>query len=184
MIVLKTAGFFIFSAQRGGKAMPQRLSKLGLIWVMLLCLTAAAQAQAPTTSGGSGQALLNLDNTVALHGYDPVAYFTKNRAVRGRKWILERLGGATYYFASRANRYTFLGDAPRYQPQVGGYCVTSMAAGRLEDIDPHVFLIYEGKLYLFHDGEAMNVFLNNPRRIIYEATQNYFRMAQRQRRYY
>lgn len=164
--------------------MQPTLSKLMLIFLALWCLAAAAQAQAPTTSGGSGQALLNLDNTVALHGYDPVAYFTQNRAVHGNKRILERLGGATYYFASRANRYTFLGDAPRYQPQVGGYCVTSMAMGRLEDIDPHIFMIYEGKLYVFRDGEAMKLFINNPRRIIHEATQQYFRMAQRQRSYY
>ena len=51
---------------------------------------------APPTSGGSGQALLNLENTVALHGYDPVAYFTDNEAVRGSKRILERMGSATY----------------------------------------------------------------------------------------
>jgi YHS domain-containing protein len=137
-----------------------------------------------TTSGSSGMALLNLDNTVALHGYDPVAYFTQNRARRGSKAIKERLGSATYYFASRAHRYTFLKDAPRYQPQVGGFCVTSMSMGRLEDVDPEKFLIFEGKLYLFRDDEAQARFLNNPRRIIAEATSQYFRMAQRQRSYY
>jgi len=169
---------------------------LGIMLTLLaLCLAVQAPAQeesAPairteppaTTSGGSGMALLNLDNTVALHGYDPVAYFSRNRPVKGNRKIYERVGGATYYFASRANRYTFLGDAPRYQPQVGGYCVTSMALGRLEDIDPEKFLIFEGKLYLFRDDEAMAAFLNDPRRTIYQATQHYFRMAQRQRDLY
>ena len=56
-----------------------------------LAATAVAQTP-PTTSGGSGQALLNLDNTMALHGYDPVAYFTDNRAVKGSQRILPRLG--------------------------------------------------------------------------------------------
>jgi hypothetical protein len=73
---------------------------------------------------------------VALHGYDPVAYFTDNRAVKGSRRILQRLGGATYYFASRGSRYEFLRDASRYQPQFGGYCAASMAMGRLEDITP------------------------------------------------
>ncbi len=167
---------------------------LGIMLTLLaLCLAAATQAQPPpaiqtqpppTTSGGSGMALLNLDNTVALHGYDPVAYFTRNRPVRGNKRINERLGGATYYFASRASRYTFLEDAPRYQPQVGGYCVTSMARGQLQDIDPEKFLIFEGKLYLFRDEEALARFLNDPRGTIFEASRNYFRMAQHQRNYY
>jgi YHS domain-containing protein len=171
--------------------MPRIMGKIAFT-LLIVCLAAAAQAQGPpairtqppaTTSGGSGMALLNLDNTVALHGYDPVAYFTRHQAERGRQGIKERLGGATYYFASRGNRYTFLGDAPKYQPQVGGYCVTSMARGQLEDINPEIFTIFEGKLYLFRDEEARAAFLKDPRRTVYEATQHYFRMAQRQRNY-
>ena len=43
---------------------------------VVVCLAAVAPAQPPpTTSGGSGMALLNLDNTVALHGYDPGGLF-------------------------------------------------------------------------------------------------------------
>jgi len=151
----------------------------------VLGLAAAAPAQAPpTTSGGSGMSLLNLDNTVALHGYDPVAYFERERPVQGNKRILERLGGATYYFASRSNRYTFLTDAPKYQPQFGGYCATSMAQGRLEDIDPEIFAIFDGKLYLFKDDGARARFLSDPRGTVAAATHNYFEKAQRQRTYY
>jgi len=151
---------------------------LGIIaGVVMVVWAAAAMAQAPTTSGGSGQALLNLDNTLALHGYDPVAYFTDNEAVRGNKRILERLGGATYYFASRGSRYEFLRDAPRYQPQFGGFCATSLARGRLEDINPNLFVIYDGKLYLFNNPEAEAMFMRDPRRIAYEARQHYFKIA-------
>jgi YHS domain-containing protein len=159
----------------------------GKIWLALslllgLALAATAMAQAPpTTSGGSGMALLNLDNTVALHGYDPVAYFTRNRAVRGNKRILERLGGATYFFASRASRYEFLGDATRYQPQFGGYCAASLATGRLEDINPHLFVIYEGKLYLFNNPDAEAMFMRDPRRTIHAAREHYFNIASKQR---
>ena len=152
--------------------------------LMVLSLAAIALAQPPTTSGGSGMSLLNLDNTVALHGYDPVAYFTRERAVRGNRGILERVGGATYYFASRASRYTFLKNAPGYQPQFGGYCATSMAQGRLEDIDPEIFAIFDGKLYLFKDDGARARFLSDPRGTVAAATHNYFEKAQRQRTYY
>jgi YHS domain-containing protein len=155
------------------------------VWLALLIvggLVAATAAQPPpTTSGGSGMALLNLKNSIALHGYDPVAYFTRSRAVKGSKRIIERLGGAEYHFASSGNRYEFLRDAPRYQPQFGGYCVTSMAMGRLEDINPKQFLIYDGKLYLFNNQEFLDLFLRDPRRTIYEARQHYFKLATQQR---
>jgi YHS domain-containing protein len=155
------------------------------LWLALLVagsLVAIAAAQPPaTTSGGSGMALLNLDNSVALHGYDPVAYFTRNRAVKGNKRIIERLGGAQYQFASRGDRYEFLRNAPRYQPQFGGYCVTSMGMGRLADIDPELFVIYDGKLYLFNNEEFQAIFLRDPRRTIYEARQHYFKLATEQR---
>jgi YHS domain-containing protein len=161
------------------------LVPLILIFVAALCLPAAAQKYPPpTTSGGSGEALLNLDNTVAVHGYDPTAYFTEKRPIKGNKGINERLGSATYYFRSRASRYEFLGNAPQYQPQFGGYCATSMSLGRLEDINPHVFTVYNGKLYLFRDEEAKARFLANPERTIHEAHAHYFELAKQKRERY
>ncbi len=157
---------------------------LGLLLVAALCLAGLAQAQPPTTSGGSGQALLNLDNTVALHGYDPVAYFEQQQPMRGKKYILERLGGATYYFTSRGNRYTFLQNAPRYQPQFGGYCAGSMAMGKLEDIDPENFVIYQGKLYLFNNDAMRDFFMKNPGQAISEASQNFFKFSTEKRTSY
>ncbi len=157
---------------------------VALMIVLGLVVAGTAQTPPPTTSGGSGLALLNLENSVGLHGYDPVAYFTEDRAVKGSKRIMERLGGAQYQFASRGNRYEFLTDAPRYQPQFGGYCATSMARGRLEDIDPHVFVVHEGKLYLFNSPEAQDLFLRDPRRLVSEARQHYFKLAAQQRTTY
>jgi hypothetical protein len=161
------------------------LAPLILACLAALCLTAAAQKYPPpTTSGGSGGALLNLDNTVAVHGYDPMAYFTAHRAVKGNKRIHERVGSATYYFRSRGSRYEFLGNAPQYQPQFGGYCATSMSFGRLEDIDPQVFTIYNNKLYLFRDAEAQARFLANPERTIQNARAHYFELARQKRERY
>ena len=155
------------------------------VWLALLIvggLVGAGAAQPPpTTSGGSGMALLNLEDSIALHGYDAVAYFTRNRAVKGSKRIIERLGGAEYHFASSGDRYEFLRDAPRYQPQFGGYCATSMAMGRLEDINPKIFLIYDGKLYMFNNQDFLDLFRRDPRRTIYEARQHYFKLATQQR---
>ena len=165
--------------------MQKKLAFMVLAYLLALSLAASAQVRQPaTTSGGSGEALLNLDNTVAVHGYDPTAYFLENRPLKGNKGIHERLGSATYYFRSRASRYEFLSNAPQYQPQFGGYCATSMSFGRLEDINPHIFTIYNGKLYLFRDSEAQGLFAANPERTIREAYSHYFELAKQKRERY
>jgi YHS domain-containing protein len=112
-----------------------------------------------------------------------VAYFNQKRARRGNKRIKERLGMATYYFASSRNRYQFLRDAPKYQPQFGGYCAMSMAMGRLEDIDPQAYAIYQGKLYLFRDKNAKEAFFKDPDFAISRAIENYFEIARKRRAY-
>ena len=156
---------------------------VGLLVLAACCVATPAPGQPPTTSGGSGQALLNLHNTVAVHGYDVVAYFNQNRAWKGSRRIKQSLGMANYYFATWRNRYQFLRDAPKYQPQFGGYCTLAMAVGRLEDIDPNAFTVYQGKLYLFRDENAKNAFLKDPDHIIYQAAANYFEIARERREY-
>ena len=56
--------------------------------------------------------------------------------------------------------------------------------GRLEDINPHLFVIYEGKLYLFNNPEAEAMFMRDPRRTISEAREHYFKIATQQRSTY
>lgn len=56
--------------------------------------------------------------------------------------------------------------------------------GRLEDIDPELFVIYDGKLYLFNNTETQAIFLRDPGRTIHEARQHYFKLATRQRSTY
>ena len=84
--------------------MKMRAVKLWLMVLVAGCLATVASAQPPaTTSGGSGMALLNLQNSVALHGYDPVAYFTRNRAgnfwpkARPPWWLSGRTGAPGNY---------------------------------------------------------------------------------------
>lgn len=101
---------------------------------------------------------LNLENGVAIGGYDPVAYFTKGKAIKGSKEITGAVnGGATYYFSSVANRDVFKKDVAAYEPQYGGWCAYAMGSeGSKVPIDPETFKIVHGKLYLFY-----NRFFNN-----------------------
>jgi YHS domain-containing protein len=84
----------------------------------------------------------------AIRGYDPVAYFTEGRPVAGNSDIELDWNGATWRFASEANRATFLADPAAYAPQYGGWCAWAMAQGKTAAVDPEAWDIIDGKLYL------------------------------------
>jgi len=93
----------------------------------------------------------NLEKTVAIKGYDPVAYFTQNKAVKGNAQIAAVAEGVTYYFSSTANKDLFLKDFKKYEPQYGGWCAYAMGSSNEKvEIDPETFKIENNKLYLFY----------------------------------
>lgn len=85
---------------------------------------------------------------VAIHGYDPVSYFTEGQPVAGQASITADWHGATFRFASDAHRRAFLADPARYAPQYGGFCAYGMARGYKATTEPQAFTIVGGKLYL------------------------------------
>ena len=107
-------------------------------------------------------ARLNVDrNDVILKGYDPVAYFTRHQAVKGKPAIQTRFGGAIYYFASVANKVAFTRNPSKYLPQYGGFCAYHLTKGELKDSDPTAFLIYKGKLYVCSAADSAKEFRGN-----------------------
>ena len=99
----------------------------------------------------------NLENGIAIEGYDPVAYFTLHKAVKGKKDLSVYHQGATYYFSSAENKEAFKQNPSYYEPQYGGWCAYAMGSnGEKVSIDPETFKIINNKLYLFY-----NRFFNN-----------------------
>jgi YHS domain-containing protein len=99
----------------------------------------------------------NLEKGVAIQGYDPVAYFTENKAVKGNKQIAATAEGITYLFSSIANKDLFLKEYKKYEPQYGGWCAYAMGATNSKvEIDPETFKILNGKLYLFYHSWTNN----------------------------
>jgi YHS domain-containing protein len=99
----------------------------------------------------------NLDDGVAIKGYDPVAYFTQNKAVKGRKEFSYVSQGVVYHFANTADLQTFESNPTKYEPQYGGWCAYAMGHdGSKVEVDPETFKIINGKLFLFY-----NRFFNN-----------------------
>ena len=99
----------------------------------------------------------NLDKGLAIQGYDPVAYFTQNKAIKGSKQWAAIAEGVTYYFSSVANKDLFVRDYRKYEPQYGGWCAYAMGANNEKvEIDPETFKITNGKLYLFYHSWTNN----------------------------
>lgn len=91
---------------------------------------------------------------VALDGYDPVAYFTDGKPTPGSKEHTVEWNGATWRFATAANRDAFAAEPAKYAPQYGGYCAYAVANGYTADIDPQAWSVVEGKLYLNYDKKV------------------------------
>ncbi len=102
-------------------------------------------------------AQFNLENKVAIQGYDPVAYFKQNKAIKGKDDFTASYKGVTYKFSSTANKDIFIKNPTIYEPQFGGWCAFAMGdSGDKVKINPETFKIIDGKLYLFY-----NAFFNN-----------------------
>ncbi len=87
----------------------------------------------------------------AIKGYDPVAYFTQNKPVKGAADITFEWNGATWHFASAENRDLFKGNPEKYAPQYGGWCAYGWAQGYPAKTEPEAWSIVDGKLYLNYD---------------------------------
>lgn len=101
--------------------------------------------------------LYNLDEGVAIKGYDPVAYFTQNKSLKGKKEFSFGYQGVIYHFVSAADLEAFKTNPAKYEPQYGGWCAYALGHdGSKVEVDPETFKIINGKLFLFY-----NRFFNN-----------------------
>ena len=101
--------------------------------------------------------LVNIDDKgIVLDGYDPVAFFTDKRPVKGKSTINHQHHEAIYHFASDENKQLFINNPEKYAPQYGAYCGYAVSLGHLAPIDVNFFSIIDGKLILQHNQKALN----------------------------
>ena len=87
---------------------------------------------------------------VAIKGYDPVAYFTMGRAVKGSEEFTHEWLETKWLFANAEHRNLFAADSLSYVPQYGGYCSEVTFVDNKADINPTAWRIVNGRLYLFY----------------------------------
>ncbi len=85
---------------------------------------------------------------VAIRGYDPVAYFTDDRPVKGDPSHAYQRMGTSWQFANKTNLKTFVDNPEKYAPHYGGYCAYAASSGYIASTHPNARTIYNDKLYL------------------------------------
>ena len=99
----------------------------------------------------------------AIEGYDPVAFFTEHKAVKGDKANSYKWNDATWYFSTADNMNLFKANPENYAPQFGGYCSFAVSTGFTAKIDPEAFQIIDGKLYFYNDQNFKTKWNENPK---------------------
>ena len=140
---------------------------------LLVLMAAAGIAVAGGAGAASPQGLNAGADGVMLRGFDPVAYFTQGSPTEGSAAFTAEHGGATYRFASAANRELFLADPERYVPAYGGYCALGTAMGRKFDGDPQLWRIVEDRLFLNVHAAAQERWLSDTSGYIVTADNNW-----------
>jgi YHS domain-containing protein len=100
-------------------------------------------------------------SSLAVSGYDPVAYFTSGKPVEGRSNFEFEWNGATWRFASARNLAAFKASPESFAPQYGGYCAWAVAEGYTASSDPNAWRIVGKKLYLNYSAGVQRQWLED-----------------------
>jgi len=123
------------------------MKSISTLLVFLISAIAVISAQAEETTHHN-----NLSNGLAIKGYDPVAYFINDKAIKGEPQYSHTYKSARYQFSSQKNLEIFKASPSLYEPQYGGWCAYAFAEGAGKvSINPKRFKIINNKLYLFYD---------------------------------
>ena len=118
----------------------------------LIVITACSLVSAATLAGDFFET-----DGVALHGYDPVAYFVAAEPQKGQAQYSYEYKGSKFYFANEANKRAFMQAPEKYAPQFGGYCAYGASQGYKVSTQPDAFAIVKDKLYLNYNTKVQEI---------------------------
>ena len=109
----------------------------------------------------------------AINGYDPVAYFTESKPVKGKKEFTFVWKESNWLFSSAKNRDLFKGDPEKYAPQFGGFCAYGVSEDHKSPTSPDAWTIVDGKLYLNYDKDVKELWSKDRDNCIKKANENW-----------
>ena len=133
--------------------------RLARKWLVAAALVLLATLAGQVSSARAAEVNTGYFGNVAIMGYDTVAYFKMNDAVKGSEDLAFEWLGATWQFANAEHRQSFMANPIKYAPQYGGLCSLGVAYGEVtREIDPEAWSIIKGKLYLSYSKGGMGDF--------------------------
>jgi YHS domain-containing protein len=151
------------------------MARRAVVAALFAAPIAAAAFLAIPSRAADGQVFA--ERGIALRGTDPVAYFTQGRPVAGSASFTHQWRGATWRFATAANRDAFAADPERYAPAYGGFCAWAVAQGYTAPIDPAAWKIVDGRLYLNYNAQVQRDWEKDVPGNITKANTNWPRIA-------
>lgn len=136
----------------------------GVSFIFVLLLISCSHAKPPVNSGPDG---------IAIKGYDPVAYFTIGRSVKGSEQFTYEWKGAKWLFSLKEHLDLFTAAPDKYAPKYGGYCAYAVSQGTTADIDPDSWSIVDGRLYLNLNRDVQRFWSGNIKGYIEKADRNW-----------
>jgi YHS domain-containing protein len=137
------------------------MRKYQLYVLALLMVSAHAWAVSPINTGFFGKK--------TIKGYDPVAYFTQGKPVKGKKEFMTQWMNAAWMFGSAETQKLFDSNPEQYAPQFGGYCAWAVSQNSTAGIDPAAWKIVDGKLYLNYSKKIQKQWEQNLETLIQDA---------------
>jgi YHS domain-containing protein len=157
------------------KKFPRSLLVIWAVFGVVNASTLFAQNVTAKDENGAAIGKLNVDGQgIILKGSDVVAYFKEGKPVQGDPATTTTYHGATYLFASAANKADFDKNPEKYVPQYGGFCAYGVSLGVLADPEgPMSFIVYKGKLYVCGNQGALKSFKSDIDKNIDSAEKNW-----------
>ena len=124
--------------------------------------------------------IINADphGKIALQGYDPVAFYTIGKAVKGSPTMLAEYQGYKYLFSSEANKATFEKEAEKYLPAYGGYCAYGVSHNVLFPVEIDTWEVIDGRLVFQFSMKVKKMFEEAREENILKANENWSKIEE------
>ena len=139
---------------------------MGVQRVIRILLVMLLFGIAPLSAGQASEEFNANEDGIVIEGYDPVAYFLDQKAIKGKSSISFDYMGATYLFANDKNLQTFVASPDAYAPAYGGWCSYGVRVGKKFKIDPNAWKIVDNRLFLQLDQGTQKVWLKDQKKNI------------------
>jgi YHS domain-containing protein len=110
---------------------------------------------------------------IAVKGFDTVAYFAENSAVKGNSAYEFVWKDSKWLFSSMENLEKFKANPEQYAPQFGGYCSFAVSKGYTADSDPEAWKVVDGKLYLNYNQKVKQLWEAEQEQLIENGRKNW-----------